>query len=216
MYAGFGILSALVGIGAGHLVAAFIDPASSPVLAIGSTVIDLTPTPVKEWAVANFGTADKPILIGSVLAGAVLLAAVGGVLARRRFALGALVLVLLVVVAGLAATLRPTAGVLDAVPALATALTGVGSLWWLTRSAAGPTTDPDSGEATARHGASAPTRRGVLIASGALAVAAAAMGGVGRWIGTLRADPADVALPAPSDPAPTFPQGLDDKIDGIA
>ena len=83
------MLAAIVGIAAGHLVAALIDPASSPVLAIGSTVIDLTPTPVKEWAVAQFGTADKPILVGSVLAGAILLAAIGGVLARRRFALGA-------------------------------------------------------------------------------------------------------------------------------
>ena len=96
LYAGFGVLAAIVGIAAGHLVAALIDPASSPVLAIGSTVIDLTPTPVKEWAVAQFGTADKPILVGSVMAGAILLAAIGGVLARRRFALGAGVLVALV------------------------------------------------------------------------------------------------------------------------
>ena len=128
LYAGFGVLAALVGITAGHLVAAIIDPASSPVLAIGSTVIDLTPTPVKEWAVAQFGTADKPILVGSVMAGAVLLAAIGGVLARRRFALGAGVLLVLVLLAGLAAVLRPTAGPLDAVPALVTALTGVGTL----------------------------------------------------------------------------------------
>src|SRR6478736_6229025 len=62
-----GILAAVAGIAAGHLVAGFVDPATSPVLTIGSTVIDLTPTPVKEWAVAHFGTADKPILLGSVV-----------------------------------------------------------------------------------------------------------------------------------------------------
>ena len=212
MYAGFGVLAAIVGIAAGHLVAALIDPASSPVLAIGSTVIDLTPTPVKEWAVARFGTADKPILVGSVMVGAALLAAVGGILARRRFALGAGVLVALVTLAGLAAVLRPTAGPLDALPALATALTGVGVLWWLTRSADGGT--PDASAAETRGGSA--TRRGVLIAVGASAALAAVMGGVGRFVTSLRADPADVTLPAPTDPAPPFPKGLDDKIDGIA
>ena len=52
------VLSAAAGAGLGHLVAGFVSPESSPVLAVGSTVIDLTPTPVKEWAVAQFGTAD--------------------------------------------------------------------------------------------------------------------------------------------------------------
>ncbi len=52
LYAGFGVLATVVGMAAGHLVASLLDPASSPVLAVGSTVIDLTPTPVKEWAVA--------------------------------------------------------------------------------------------------------------------------------------------------------------------
>ncbi len=138
MYAGFGVLATLVGMAVGHLVAALIDPASSPVLAVGSTVIDLTPTPVKEWAVAQFGTADKPILVGSVMAGAVLLAAIGGLLARRRFEAGAAVLLALVAVAGVAAVVRPGAGPMDAVPAVATAVTGVGALWWLTRAARPP------------------------------------------------------------------------------
>ena len=63
-YAGGAVLAAAAGAGVGHLVAGFVSPEASPVLAVGSTVIDLTPTPVKEWAVATFGTADKPILIG--------------------------------------------------------------------------------------------------------------------------------------------------------
>ena len=47
MWAGFGILATLVGMAAGHLVATFTDPATSPVLTVGSTVIDLTPTPIE-------------------------------------------------------------------------------------------------------------------------------------------------------------------------
>lgn len=214
-YAGFGILSALVGIGVGHLVAAFVNPASSPVLAIGSTVIDLTPTPVKEWAVAQFGTADKPILVGSVSAGALLLAAVGGLLARRRFALGATVLVVLVALTGVAAVLRPTAGPLDAVPALATALAGVGSLWWLTTAAAGPGLFSRE-EAAGVSQQGMPSRRGVLLATGVLAAAAAVTGGVGRWVTSLRTDPSEVTLPEPTDPAGAFPRGLEAEYDGIS
>ena len=208
-YAGFGILATLVGMAAGHLVASFIDPASSPVLAVGSTVIDLTPTPVKEWAVQTFGTADKPILVGSVMLGALVLAAIGGILARRRFIAGALVLVLLVALSGAAAVLRPGAGPLDAVPALATAVTGVGALWWLTHAAADAAGAP-------QHTADGPSRRGVLVAAGVLAAAAAAMGGAGRLVAGLRADPSDVTLPAPTDPAPAFPKGLDAQVPGIS
>jgi hypothetical protein len=53
-YACFGVLSTLVGVAAGHLVASLTEPASSPVLAVGSTVIDLTPTPLKEYLSDGF------------------------------------------------------------------------------------------------------------------------------------------------------------------
>ena len=91
-YAGFGVLSTVAGVAMGHLVAALTNPAASPVLAVGAGVIDLTPTPMKEWAIAQFGTNDKAILIGSVLLGVLVLAAVAGLLALRRFAYGAALL----------------------------------------------------------------------------------------------------------------------------
>ena len=59
-----GVLAAVAGMAAGHLVAGIVNPAASPVLAVGSTVIDLTPTPLKEFAIARFGTADKAVLLG--------------------------------------------------------------------------------------------------------------------------------------------------------
>lgn len=87
-YAGGTALAAAAAAGVGHLVAGLVSPEASPVLAVGSTVIDATPTPVKEWAVAQFGTADKPILIGSVAIGALLLAGGIGLIARTRRTLG--------------------------------------------------------------------------------------------------------------------------------
>jgi len=64
LHAWFGVLATIVGVAAGHLVASLTEPAASPVLAVGSTVIDLTPTPLKEWAIAHFGTNDKTVLVG--------------------------------------------------------------------------------------------------------------------------------------------------------
>ena len=127
-YAAAGVLATLAGMSAGHLVAAALNPASSPVLAVGSTVIDLTPTPMKEWAVREFGTKDKPILIGSVMLVTLLLTAVAGVIARRRFAIGAAILGLLVAVSGVLALLRPFALATDVVPAVAAAIIGVATL----------------------------------------------------------------------------------------
>ena len=54
-----GDVAALAGLSAAHLVAALTDPATSPVVSVGSTVIDLTPTPLKEWAIRQFGTKDE-------------------------------------------------------------------------------------------------------------------------------------------------------------
>ena len=41
------------------------------------------------------------------------------------------------------------------------------------------------------------------------------MGAAGRWITHVRARPTDVALPAAHDPAPAFPTGLEEQVDGI-
>ena len=121
-------------------------------------------------------------------------------LARRRFAVGAGLLLGLVAVAAAAALTRPTAVAADLVPSLAAALLGVGSLALLARTE----------ERSAGEGATGPTRRGVLVAGGALAVGAAVMGGAGRWITSYRTRTTDVALPAPAEPAPAFPRGLED------
>jgi DMSO/TMAO reductase YedYZ molybdopterin-dependent catalytic subunit len=204
----FGIVATVVGMAAGHLVASFLNPSASPVLAVGSTVIDLTPTPMKEWAIRQFGTADKAVLVGSVTLGALVLAAVGGILARRRFALGAGLLLALVAAAGAAALARPTAEPLDVVPALATAVTGVGALAWLARSSPTPTPGTEGG--------TGPSRRGVLVAGGMLVAAAAAMGTAGQLITRYRTRPADVDLPTAQDPAGGFPRGLEGEVDGIS
>ena len=112
------MLSAAAGAGLGHLVAGFVAPEASPVLAVGSTVIDLTPTPVKEWAVAQFGTSDKPILIGSVTIVTLLIAGGIGFVARNHRTLGLALLGALALTSVFAAVLRPASTSVGHAPGL--------------------------------------------------------------------------------------------------
>ncbi|MEO7754526.1 MAG: molybdopterin-dependent oxidoreductase [Terracoccus sp.] len=214
-YALSGILAALAGIAVGHLVAAFTNPATSPVLAIGSTVIDLTPTPVKEWAIAHFGTSDKAVLQGSVLVVTLLLAAAAGLLARRHRWVGVGVVALLVVLAGVATATRPTFAPLDLLPALATLAVGVAVLLWLTtlaaaseRRAAAPA--PEGTEPTGAGG-----RRGFLLGAAGV-TALAVLAGLGGQLRSGARTVANLALPKPADPAKALPTGLETTVPGIS
>jgi DMSO/TMAO reductase YedYZ molybdopterin-dependent catalytic subunit len=207
-HAAYGVLATLVGLAAAHLVAALTVPAASPVLAVGSTVIDLTPTPLKEWAIRQFGSADKLVLIGSVTVVVLLLSAVAGIITARRETPGLLVVVGLAAIAGVLAVLRPGAGPLDLLPALVAAAVGATSLWWLHRVDGRAPAEPSPG-------VDGPTRRGVVLATGGLAAAAVAMGALGRWVTSYRLGGTDVALPVATDPASSFPTGLEQTYDGI-
>ncbi len=201
-----GPLAGAAGLAAAHLVAAGTDPASSPVLAVGSTVIDLTPTPVKEWAIANFGTNDKPILIGSVMVGVALFAVLVGWLATRRFVIGAVGLLVLCAIAAVCTVTRPAADGVDVIPSLVAAVVSVAALWWLVRL---PRVDA-SGSGAAR------TSRRVVLGTAAVGAGAVAVGGLGQWVYRRRTAAEDIALPSPADPAPAFPSGLDRMVDGIS
>ncbi len=208
-----GILAAVAGIAAGHLVAGFVDPATSPVLTIGSTVIDLTPTPVKEWAIAHFGTNDKAILLGSVVLVTLLAAALVGLLARGHRRLAVALIAVLVVVPAAAALTRPTFSLLDLVPPAVTLVVGLAAFVWLT-SLAG-SADADHSAAAVRPGRGTAARREFL--GGALGVVVlSALAGAGGQLRAGAQAAKRLVLPAPTDPAPAFPTGLDQKVPGIS
>ena len=208
-FALYGVLAALAGTGVGHLVAALTEPAASPVLAVGALVIDHTPTPVKNWAIAHFGTHDKTVLVGSVLVGVLVLAAVGGLLARRSLRLGAALLGLLVAIALYAALSRPVVSLTDAAPGIATGLVGLAVLTGLTRAERAVPILPGTGLGTD------PTRRGVLLGAVGVAAVAAASGYAGRVIAHSRQAIGNISLPGPKSPAKPFPRGLEHRVPGI-
>ena len=57
-----GVTAAAVALGVTQLAAAFFSPAADARTAVGTSVINLTPGPIKEWAIQTFGTNDKTFL----------------------------------------------------------------------------------------------------------------------------------------------------------
>ena len=135
-YALAGLLSAAGAMAAGHAVAGLVEPAASPVLAVGTAVIDATPTAVKTWAVDTFGTADKPLLIAGVAVVTALLAATAGILSRRHPWAGAGIVIALGVLATLAAHLTVGQSQMAILPGVIATIVGVALLSWLTSLAA--------------------------------------------------------------------------------
>jgi DMSO/TMAO reductase YedYZ molybdopterin-dependent catalytic subunit len=87
-----GLAAVILGLGASELVAAVVAPSASPVLVVGSLMIDLAPGWAKETAIALFGTGDKVALLtglGLVLS---LVAAIAGVLERGKPPIGRVII----------------------------------------------------------------------------------------------------------------------------
>ena len=122
------MLAAAVAIGAAQLVAGLTVPASSPVIAVGQAAIDLTPPPVKDFAISAFGTADKTVLLGGILVVLALYAAVVGILAVRRLAFGMWGLGLFAFIGLIAALTRPDSTAEYIWPSLAGAAAGAFAL----------------------------------------------------------------------------------------
>ncbi|MDE9365323.1 molybdopterin-dependent oxidoreductase [Luteipulveratus sp. YIM 133132] len=207
-----GVLAAAAGMAVGHLAAGLTRPEASPVLAVGSAVIDRTPTPLKEWAVRTLGTWDKPVLLGSVSLVTLLLAATAGLLARRRPLAGVALLVLLSAVAGAAALNRPAADGQYVLPSVVTAVVGCAVLLALLPArfrVPGRTTELSA------YPSGMDTRRGFLLGTGTVAAASVGAAAFGQHL--TGGDPSrDIRLPRAADPEPALPRGLETTYGDIS
>ena len=105
-------------------------------LAVGQAAIDLTPPPVKDFAISTFGAHDKTVLLGGILVILALYAAVVGMLAVRRLAFGMWGLAIFSSLGLAAALTRPTATAGYVVPTLVGTTAGAVALTLLARAAA--------------------------------------------------------------------------------
>src|SRR5579872_83572 len=138
-----GVLAAAVAMGVGQLAAGLGAAQSSPVVAVGQAAIDLTPLPVKDFAISTFGANDKTALLVGILVILAAFAAVIGILAVRRLALGLAGLAVFACIGLAAALTRPTADAAYAIPTLLGAAAGAFTLNRLVRAAGALGSRPD-------------------------------------------------------------------------
>ena len=124
-----GLITAAVALGVGQLVAGLTGSVGSPVVAVGSASIDLTPLPVKDFAISTFGSNDKTALVTGILVLLAVFAAGIGIAAVRRFRYGVAGLAVFTAVGLVAALSRPTAGAADVLPSLVGGAAGLFVMW---------------------------------------------------------------------------------------
>jgi DMSO/TMAO reductase YedYZ molybdopterin-dependent catalytic subunit len=240
-----GLLAGALAVGVGQLLAGIVAPDGSPVVAVGEASIDLTPPPVKDFAISAFGSNDKTVLVAGILAVLAIFAAVVGALAVRRLWYGLAGLACFSALGLAAALTRPTASPSYAVPTLAGAAAAAIALALLVRAArpaaeisphaAGPGARPQPEAVTQTPGPPAtqyppaparrpparlgPPRRHFLVTGSAVAGTAA----VAYLGGRLLAESASVAraqaslrIPRPAHPASPLPPGSNLKIPGLS
>ena len=111
-----GLLAAAVAVGVGQLLAGITAPDGSPVVAVGQVSIDNTPPALKNFAIREFGSHDKVVLVAGILAVLAIFAAVVGVLAVRRLWYGMVGLACFAALGLAAALTRPTSSPSYAAP----------------------------------------------------------------------------------------------------
>ncbi|CAN5396154.1 molybdopterin-dependent oxidoreductase [soil metagenome] len=234
-----GLAAVSLGLGVSELAAALVAPAASPVLVVGSLMIDAAPGWAKETAITLFGTGDKAALLtglGIVLA---IVAGAAGVLERWKSPLGRIVIGAAGVLGVGAAITRNGSAALDIVPAAVATVVALITLGVLLRAMdepfrprpMNPALDRATGgraanaleleraaEARRRELARLTRRRFLELTSGAVVVGAlTAVGGYALQAGARAATAARTALklPAPAVRAAVLPVGADLGIPGM-
>ena len=230
-----GLLAAAVALGVAQFMAGITGAGGEPVIAVGSAAIDLTPVPVKDFAIQHFGTHDKLVLLSGIVVVLAVFAAVTGVMATRRRTYGLAGLAVFAAIGAAAVLTRPVARPVDIAPTLVGVAAGALALMLLVgrtalgRTALGRTvpgrtaTAPERGEAPVAQPATQtvarPGRRGFLLAAAGTAAVAAAGAGFGELLlrrFNVSSARAKLALPAPAISGPATPAAAQLPVPGIS
>jgi DMSO/TMAO reductase YedYZ molybdopterin-dependent catalytic subunit len=209
-----GVLAALATLAIAEVFALVLARAASPLVVVGSWVIDLVPPWVKETAIALFGTGDKVALL-VCLGILVLILALGiGVLEYRRPPFGTIALSLVGLIALIAAGTRAGATWAWLAP---TVLGTVGGVFVLRLAMRRLRKWVDAGPSSAD---AALSRRGFVAYAAAVAGASLIAGLTARAVNTATAVVNTVrqalTLPSPSTAAPEVASSADLGIKGVA
>lgn len=232
-----GVLATVVFLGVADAAARFFAPAAAPLVALGSTFIEVTPPAVQDFAISTFGSANKTVLLIGMIVGGLLLAVGIGVVARRRLGLAAAVFT---VVGAALATLvlrRPETDAVDVIPTFVGLATGLTTLVLLSRRAGSGVvvedgrqarTSQDSSDASSpehpdgegrRPVPSRTARRAFLGLAGAATVVGAASLAFGRSVSIVGREiggrAVRMVLPDPVVRAAAIPGGAAVDVDGV-
>lgn len=234
-----GALTAGAALAAGEAVAVVTGPSTAPIYVVGGAAVNLTPAPLKEFAIAHFGENDKTFLVAGILATLAVIALAAGIAALRRLWAG-VALVLVFGAVGVAASVSQSVnGLTAALPSVVGALAGVGVLLLLVHGykrsmklvAAVPAASPQpttSREAGTPQAGTAPVpvpaperdRRGFVVAAASVAAGSAVVGFGADLISSRRYDVgaarAAVRLPPPAIRAPALPAGVHPEVPGLS
>ena len=206
-----GLVAASVGLGVGELAAAVVGPQSSPVVAVGSAAIPLTPEPVKQFAIQTFGTHDKTALVVGIVVLLGLYAVAVGVLALRSRRIGAAGILVFGLIGIAAAVTRPAAATTDGLPSFLGAVAGIVTLLALVRLLT-PAMDPLHGDGKRTGAGTEMDRRRFVVTSGLAVGLAALAGGGGRLLQrrfVVAAARNRLTVPRPASPAVALPATAD-------
>ncbi|MDQ1205449.1 molybdopterin-dependent oxidoreductase [Microbacterium sp. SORGH_AS_0862] len=128
-----GVVAAAAFLAVSEAVAALVSRGTSPLIAVGSFVIDIVPRPLKEFAISTFGIADKPVLLASLGVAVVIAAAVIGIVETVRPLWGVVLFAIAAALATAAVITRADAGALAGVASIAGGVVGIAMLLLLTR-----------------------------------------------------------------------------------
>lgn len=208
-----GVVSAALGVAVAELLAAAIRPEAGPLVAVGGAIIDATPTPIKEFAVRELGTYDKPVLLGSIGLVLALFTAVVGILAVRRRFVAVLGAAVFGVAGGFAAVSRPNSTAFDPIPSVLGAVVAGAVLLFLLHLAYRPAAVPEEPAPVPEPGP--PTlvrfdRRAFLRSASLVAGGAAVAGGGAQLIkrsrgGAIAESREAIRLPVAAQPLTTPP-----------
>jgi DMSO/TMAO reductase YedYZ molybdopterin-dependent catalytic subunit len=189
-----GVAAAAVALGAAQLSAVAFGPHADSRTAIGSAVIDLTPGPVKEWAIQLFGTSDKLALSIVVLVAIGMIAALTAQRETRSRPVGSAAIVVAGLLGCAAVLSRAGASAIDVVPTVIGTACGVLVLRLLVSRRFDRASDPGRRRSLVTVG---------LLGAGVVAGVAGAV--LTRAVSSVAGDRTAFALPTPTRPAPPPP-----------
>ncbi|MEE3062656.1 MAG: molybdopterin-dependent oxidoreductase [Actinomycetota bacterium] len=206
-----GVAAAAVSLGVAALAGIPFGARADARAAIGSVIVDLTPGPVKEWAIQTLGSLDKIFLAIVVLVVIATIAALAGSFESKRRPVGSAVIAAAGILGCAAVLSRQGATLPDTIPTVTGTVCGVATLRFLTRrfGPKEPAADDDGDEPDAR--------RRALVVYGLLGfgVVSGVVGAVvSRLVHSVAADRNAVTLPTPRVPAAPIPADVQPK--GVA